>query len=512
MYHFTSRFARSAFNSRARLRCILLLVALAAVPFPAVCQDRNWTPSEKKAVSELADGGDANFSNQKSAVSDDFVEKLLSGGFKSSDPAHNMEVHGITISNAVFQEPITVNFDVPYRVTFDHCEFQKGIDFSGSQFSKDLVFNSSIFGPSTAPAGADSANGSDVALQFIGATVNGALSFKNSVFQIPVDFTKAHVKELHLDDDTFASADQDDPDLDLTAARVESDFSVSAKTAQPHEVVAQFFSVGGSASLGKDSAPFFGTKNFDLTYTRFQNLDIHGFDQWRSNNSQSCAISLDGFMFQEIYIPGSASSAWKMLELFDSPQFCYSTQPYLMLEQNLSASGNTGLASDAYIRMRNRQREQRVLNPRSFLGAWSAWLGDWVLDLLIGYGREPWRAGLFAIGFTLLGMLIFDRSHMMAQNSEEKNKADAKGDNKSPGTSEDKTETRAPEKKKNDKQNYSRFWYSLDVLAPAIELGADKAWQPNPDWWFGRNYAYIHRIAGWILIPLILAAITGIVH
>ena len=62
------------------------------------------------------------------------------------------------------------------------------------------------------------------------------------------------------------------------------------------------------------------------------------------------------------------------------------------------------------------------------------------------------------------------------------------------------------------KQSPNLFWYSLDVFAPAIELGVDKAWQPDTKFTLGKNYAYIHRIAGWILVPLILAALTGIIH
>lgn len=486
---------------------LFVLLALGVFHLPAVCEGYGLTPIERKAIRQLVDGGDADFSDPSRVVSDQFIEKLLSGGFKKLDADHNMEVHGITIKNAVFQEPITLNFDIPYRVTFDHCEFQKGIDFSGSQFNKDLVFDSSTFGlPASASKGATPET-SDVALEFIGATVKGSISFRSSTFWVPVDFTKAHVKELHIDDASFSSADTSDPDLDLTEARVDSDFSASAKGEQPREVVAQFFSVGGSASFGNGNSAFFGLKNFDLTYSHFQNLDIHGFDQWRAKQEatpDNCVVSLDGFSFQEIYIPGKDTSAWRMLDLLDSPQFCYSTQPYLMLEQSLTASGDIGRANDAYIRMRNREREHRVLNPRSPVNTWVGRFGDEVLNVLVGYGREPWHAGVFAIGFTLLGMLIFRPGKMVEQKSEP-DSSNHDADGSKPGAN--KTEA-----KNEPKKHYSSFWYSLDVLAPAIELGADKAWQPNPEWWFGRTYSYVHRIAGWILLPLILAALTGIVH
>jgi hypothetical protein len=60
-----------------------------------------------------------------------------------------------------------------------------------------------------------------------------------------------------------------------------------------------------------------------------------------------------------------------------------------------------------------------------------------------------------------------------------------------------------------------RFWYSLDVLVPGIELGIDKAWGPdanNAKYRFVQTYSYFHRIAGWILVPLVAVALSGLVH
>jgi len=57
---------------------------------------------------------------------------------------------------------------------------------------------------------------------------------------------------------------------------------------------------------------------------------------------------------------------------------------------------------------------------------------------------------------------------------------------------------------------YNPFWYSLDLLSP-VDLGISKKWRPGPAHPNRRTYAQIHRIAGWIIIPLIAAAITGII-
>jgi hypothetical protein len=55
---------------------------------------------------------------------------------------------------------------------------------------------------------------------------------------------------------------------------------------------------------------------------------------------------------------------------------------------------------------------------------------------------------------------------------------------------------------------YNPFWFSLDLLSP-IDLGVSKRWRAKHP--ILRNYSQMHRVAGWILIPLIVAAITGII-
>jgi hypothetical protein len=60
-------------------------------------------------------------------------------------------------------------------------------------------------------------------------------------------------------------------------------------------------------------------------------------------------------------------------------------------------------------------------------------------------------------------------------------------------------------------QTYNPLWYSFDLLTPFINLHQADVWVPRQDWRFGRNYAHIHRIIGWILVPIGIAAITGII-
>jgi hypothetical protein len=500
----------SAFRHTFRMRWMFVL-ALAALTSSSVCQSLQLTPSEQLILHRLAEGGEADLSDAAFGtrkISTGLINKLLSGGLKSLDPAGNMNLYGIVIKNAVFDDQVNIHFEVPYSVQFTKCKFNGGIDFSSSQFDKGLNFDTVVFGLAPdeialAPADYDA----EVAVEFSNATVNGTLSFQNIFFYAPVDFTKAHVKELDIVGATYGWDRTDDPDIDLTATRVDSDLtlSIAKDQRQPRRVHAQFLNAGGSASLGGDKSGFFATHDFDLTYSHFQNLSIFGLPHWL-NRAHDGSASLDGLSFQEIYFPqvldaygnkepdchGEAPNPSTLLCLLDSPKTQYSTEPYLQLEQNLNASGRAGRANDAYIHMRTRQRRHRFVDPVNRFFALIAWLVDWFLYLVIGYGRLPWLAGVWAVFFTLVGMGIFPRCRMKAQ----------------------KCDDNSPQKSDGDHDHYSAFWYSLDVLAPAIELGADKAWEPKPDPKFRwvRTYSYFHRIAGWILVPLILAAIGGIIH
>jgi hypothetical protein len=503
----------AAFHRALRTGSLFVLV-LVALTNSSFCQNQTLTTlttSEQLILHRLIEKGEADLSDAAFGgrkISTDLINKLLSGGLKSMDPAGNMNVYGIVISHAVFEDQVTIGFEVPYRVQFNSCRFKAGIDFSGSQFNKDLVFNSDVFGPSPEDlAMAITPDNSNPEVEFTNAVVNGTLSFQKSFFYAPLDFTKAHVKELDITDAIYGW-EGGDPEIDLTATHVDSDLNLSIAEGQrqPHKVHAQFLNAGGSTSLGDDKVGFFAIHDFDLTYSHFQNLVIYRLSHWLDRAHKDSA-SLDGFSFQEISFPvvrdqnsnkepdchGEDPSPSTLLCLLDSPATQYSTAPYLQLEQNLNASGHAGRANRAYIHMRNRQRGHRFYQPVNQLAALISWLADWFLYIATAYGRWPWLTGIWAGLFVGLGMWVFHPDCMQPQSESgaKNNSANVVKEN-----------------------GYSRFWYSLDVLAPAIELGVDKSYEPKPDPQFHwvRTYAYFHRIAGWILVPLVVAAIGGIIH
>ena len=60
------------------------------------------------------------------------------------------------------------------------------------------------------------------------------------------------------------------------------------------------------------------------------------------------------------------------------------------------------------------------------------------------------------------------------------------------------------------KANYSCYLYSLDLLLP-VDMNVAKYYVPRSDYGIGWIYYVIHSCAGWMLVALFLAALTGLI-
>ena len=107
---------------------------------------------------------------------------------------------------------------------------------------------------------------------------------------------------------------------------------------------------------------------------------------------------------------------------------------------------------------------------------------DWLLDWLVGYGREPARIFIYIIIFILIGTLVFRDKNKMVNVKPE-----------------------IPE------TTYNPFFYSFDLFLPVINLKDAENWIPQKQYKFLRFYRRIHALIGWVVIPIGLAAISGLV-
>lgn len=176
---------------------------------------------------------------------------------------------------------------------------------------------------------------------------------------------------------------------------------------------------------------------------------------------------VDGMTFQRIHVTRGEVSYFCEGSQF-SPDF------YSEAEAYLRKSGETGKADELFIALKRRERKERL---------WGfAWLSNYFLDVLVAYGRKPQRALYYGLCIVALGCFVFRSQRGMT-----------------------------PRKEKEGSNSYNAFWYSLDLFAPVIDLQAASNWMPEKSRWFARNYMHVQRILGWILVPIGIAAWTGII-
>jgi hypothetical protein len=60
--------------------------------------------------------------------------------------------------------------------------------------------------------------------------------------------------------------------------------------------------------------------------------------------------------------------------------------------------------------------------------------------------------------------------------------------------------------------SYSAFWYSLDLFVPIARLQAADRWVPKQQRYLAWIYLRLHVLLGWVLVPLGLAAVSGLIQ
>ena len=165
-----------------------------------------------------------------------------------------------------------------------------------------------------------------------------------------------------------------------------------------------------------------------------------------------------------------------LLDLINS--FEFDPQVYFCLEKFYTSLGDTGLADETFIKRNDRFEDSQ---PKDL-----GWLGQTMVGILAGYGRDPKRSLIPCLLVVLVGWVAFA----------------------------DKTKMELTEEKFKDRRYnvWYAFWYSLDVFAPIIDLEAAKVWSPASGQTLRWLVFRLERILGWLLVPIAIAAFTGFLH
>jgi hypothetical protein len=153
----------------------------------------------------------------------------------------------------------------------------------------------------------------------------------------------------------------------------------------------------------------------------------------------------------------------------------FRAEQYTQLEEYFRNRGQPDLADAVYLERRSQERVRQLKGTSAAV--------NWLLEVLVGYGRRPYLALIWSLFFVALGMRVFAREVMVCDKTYE-----------------------------GQELKYNAFWYSLDVFLPLTHLRAADVWVPRPRSTWRWTYLRIHHLLGWILIPLGLAAVSGLVN
>ena len=86
----------------------------------------------------------------------------------------------------------------------------------------------------------------------------------------------------------------------------------------------------------------------------------------------------------------------------------YSADMYGGLEQFFARQGYPADANRAFIEGKRRERGKYPYGLN--------WLGSYILDWLVGYGRRPWQVGIPCLFFVVLGCFLFSPTKWNRKN------------------------------------------------------------------------------------------------
>ena len=257
--------------------------------------------------------------------------------------------------------------------------------------------------------------------------------------------------------------------LELDDAQFNGEANLENMLIKGHAFLRRTVFNGGASFWSTTVGQSFDVKNAQFNDARFSvnfsdlKADVLDFQATSITNQ----IDVSGLTFREIR-PDGLHNFNDLIGRAD-----YNAGAYSALEDYYRRHGNISEANNTYITRRRRERDNL---------SWGAWVGDLMYDGFVAYGRRPWQVIIPILIVLGCGWWMF-RSRRGMQAQDEKNKY----------------------------RRYSPLMYSLDLFLPIVDLRAANIWEPKESRRLARLYLTFHVIAGWALITIFVAAITGIV-
>lgn len=437
------------------------------------------TPAETWIVAQTLKGEEADLGKQfpleeQRKLSARFIEDALTGSLPGFTPHRR----GMRISGAIIDDAIDLsNAQVSCALALAHCEFRRGVDLHRANFSAVVLFDGSVFKEglncNSMKCGQDAFFRNVVIekrINFRWATITGSLMLIGSRFasaQETADFNSLKAEQnVFIDDCAFEGP------VNFVGAQIGGTLQANSAHFNSLQAIPVFNSMRVGRSAIFTNAVFRGGVTF--SYSQFDMLDFAGV-KWPA---EPRLFQFRGITYTSIKADVDELKSHQSL-LRIAQQASYSADVYKNLEGFFSREGYADDANRAFIAGKRRERRENLHGIN--------WLGSLLLDWLIGYGRHPERAGYLCLGVVALGCILFPFSKMGLQDPKEL------------------------EKPEDMQSQYNRFWYSLGLFLPVVNLKTSDLWKPKKEYVLLRQYVRVHILLGWVLVPIFLAAISGLV-
>jgi hypothetical protein len=408
---------------------------------------------------------DAKFKEEKSA----FFRRVNVTGSVQFDKAQftgTVDFENSVISrffsakNAIFdREAFFAGIKIGYNAEFDFTHFNDAVIFQGARIGLNFGGEQTHF------------KGADVEVSFEGMTVRETARFYNAVFKGSVNLKYADFRDLLIHKDGKDSSSIQS--IDLTRAQIRRQLEIQNTSFV--NMLAVSLKVDGPAYLKGLTI----LEKADLTQSHFSTLKLEDICLPKAEDS----LVLDGVDYWSVeakrisamengrcYEDGARVIIGEEVE----ESIKYESSIYSDLEAFLKRQGDPGAADRVYIAQKDREREDHKHPVKELYILWS---------IMAGYGRKPVNTLVFSGIIILIGCMVFSNGYEMLPTENQKDRT----------------------------YKYNCLWYSLDLFMPFVDLRTASEWQPNPDRKFAPHWARLQRFLGLILVPIFLAALTGII-
>lgn len=436
---------------------------------------RGLTAIEKFVQEQVVAGKTADLRRQfgsetNSVLRGAFLEALL------TQPGTNVHRNGVSIEHAVILQGIDLrNTAVRYEVNLIGCRFAEEVNFSKSHFDNSLSLAGCTF---------------ERPVNFSAMKVSRAGTFDQATFEAEVNATQVELTGLFSARETRFNSRTGA--VDFTSLKVVGDaFFTGATFAGPVTFQYAHFAencrfdrrtfANAAALVNFEAVKVGATTTFAESrfagYVSFKDARFAALDfskvSWPVTHFDHPWLWLNGMTYQRISA-GSEKESWQNLHTLvqsTARQSAYSADIYATLDEYYRRLGYPSQANLFFRAQKQREREEVLTGP--------AWAWSFFLDWFVGYGRSPQRAIFWSVAIVGMGCLMFRPNRM------------------------------EPQKPEYSGRKYSPFWYSMDVYLPVIKLHDAEIWKPKEEYVAAQVWRRIHTVLGWALIPIALAAWTG---